>query len=47
MLNGFVDYHMDVSGMTGGMVGNAGVNMTFNIQSGLPVQLVQGLVVQI
>jgi outer membrane receptor for ferrienterochelin and colicin len=43
MLNGVVDYHMDVSGMTGGMVGNAGLNMTFNIQSGLPVSARSGV----
>jgi hypothetical protein len=43
MLNGFVDYHMDVGGMTGGMVGKAGLNMTFNIQSGLPVSARSGV----
>ena len=39
MLNGFVDYHMDV----GGMIEKAGLNMTFNIQSGLPVSARSGV----
>jgi len=39
MLNGFVDYHMDV----GGMIEKAGINMTFNIQSGLPVSARSGV----
>ena len=39
MLNGFVDYHMNV----GGMVEKAGLNMTFNIQSGLPVSARSGV----
>ncbi|HIF29092.1 MAG TPA: TonB-dependent receptor [Candidatus Marinimicrobia bacterium] len=39
MLNGFVDYHINV----GGMVERAGLNMTFNIQSGLPVSARSGV----
>ena len=39
MLNGFDDYHMDV----GGMIEKAGLNMTFNIQSGLPVSARSGV----
>ena len=39
MLNGFVDYHMNV----GGMIEKAGINMTFNIQSGLPVSARSGV----
>jgi len=39
MLNGFVDYHMNM----GGMIEKAGLNMTFNIQSGLPVSARSGV----
>lgn len=39
ILNGFVDYHMDMSGL----LQSAGVNLTFNAQSGLPVSARSGV----
>ncbi len=38
ILNGYVDYHMDM----GGLLQSAGVNLTFNAQSGLPVSARSG-----
>ena len=38
IFNGYVDYHMNL----GGMVDRAGLNMTFNAQSGLPVSARSG-----
>jgi len=39
ILNGYVDYHMDMSGL----LQSAGVNLTFNAQSGLPVSARSGV----
>jgi len=39
ILNGYVDYHMDM----GGLLQSAGVNLTFNAQSGLPVSARSGV----
>ena len=38
IVNGFIDYHMDM----GGMVQRVGANLTFNAQSGLPVSARSG-----
>ena len=38
ILNGFVDYHMEM----GGLLQRAGANLTFNVQSGLPVSARSG-----
>jgi outer membrane receptor for ferrienterochelin and colicin len=38
IVNGFIDYHMDM----GGMVQKVGANLTFNAQSGLPVSARSG-----
>jgi len=38
IINGFVDYHMDM----GGFIQSAGTNLTFNFQSGLPVSARSG-----
>ena len=39
VFNGYVDYHMDM----GGMLDRAGVNLTFNYSSGLPVSARSGV----
>ena len=39
IFNGFVDYHMDMSGL----LSRAGANITFNYQSGLPVSARSGV----
>ena len=39
VFNGYVDYHMDM----GGMLDRAGINLTFNYQSGLPVSARSGV----
>jgi len=39
VLNGYVDYHMDL----GGLLNRAGANLTFNYQSGLPVSARSGV----
>ena len=39
ILNGYVDYHIDMSGL----LQSAGVNLTFNAQSGLPVSARSGV----
>ena len=38
ILNGFVDYHLEM----GGLLQRAGANLTFNVQSGLPVSARSG-----
>ena len=38
ILNGFIDYHMEM----GGLLQRAGANLTFNVQSGLPVSARSG-----